>query len=300
MVRARQTSRRSQAKNDDSRQRGTAWARDQAVALRRRRARPRHGSRRRGDAAYRIRPVDHRMAACHGHAAAAERNAMAERVREISGHPAIPRTQSRHEPRRVQDDLLVGVDAPADRPDDRRGIPAAVFVVPVARLDRARNARPALGDFRAWRASRRRRLVDGRFRSRRSRRGFAISAGDASGSCLRHLRGAALDGAALGRRTFSTVLPARVRGGAVGLFILVLAQIYLGALVAGLRAGYALQYLAADRRRAYSGFSAAVFRYSAVAEFFREHADRAIRSSHACLCNLASCASFTPSMRRAR
>jgi heme a synthase len=33
--------------------------------------------------------------------------------------------------------------------------------------------------------------------------------------------------------------PGRVRGGAVALLVLVLAQIYLGALVAGLRAGYA-------------------------------------------------------------
>ena len=37
----------------------------------------------------------------------------------------------------------------------------------------------------------------------------------------------------------SVPAPARIRGGAVGLLILVLAQIYLGALVAGLRAGYA-------------------------------------------------------------
>jgi len=37
----------------------------------------------------------------------------------------------------------------------------------------------------------------------------------------------------------STPAPARIRAGAIGLLVLVLAQIYLGALVAGLRAGYA-------------------------------------------------------------
>ena len=47
--------------------------RDPALALRRSRAGARHGSGRRRDAAHRIRPLDHRMAAGHGHAAAAER-----------------------------------------------------------------------------------------------------------------------------------------------------------------------------------------------------------------------------------
>ncbi len=42
-----------------------------------------------------------------------EQQPMAGRVRKISSHPAIPRTQPRHEPRCVQDDLLVGMDAPA-------------------------------------------------------------------------------------------------------------------------------------------------------------------------------------------
>ena len=35
-------------------------------------------------------------------------SAVAGRVRKISGHSAIPRTQRRHEPRRVQDDLSGG------------------------------------------------------------------------------------------------------------------------------------------------------------------------------------------------
>ena len=41
------------------------------------------------------------------------------------------------------------------------------------------------------------------------------------------------------RTALLAALPGRVRGGAVALLVLVLAQIYLGALVAGLRAGYA-------------------------------------------------------------
>ena len=66
-------------------------------------------------------------------------DAMAGRIREISGHPAIPRAQSRHEPRCVQDHLLVGMDASAHRPHHRRRVPAAAAVVPVARLDRRRD-----------------------------------------------------------------------------------------------------------------------------------------------------------------
>ena len=51
----------------------------------------------------------------------------------------------------------------------------------------------------------------------------------------------------------ASAVPARIRFGAVALLILVLAQIYLGAIVAGLRAGQDLQYLAADRRRLGAG-----------------------------------------------
>ena len=67
--------------------------------------------------------------------------------------------------------------------------------------------------------------------------------------------------------------------------LLVLAQIYLGALVAGLRAGYIYNtwplidgaFCRAPRR---------CFRYAAVAEFFRKCADRSVRSPHARLCDL--------------
>ena len=67
---------------------------------------------------------------------------------DFEKYKAIPQyqlRQSRDEPRRVQDDLLVGMDAPPARPADRRRLPAAVPVVLVARLARARAARPAVG-----------------------------------------------------------------------------------------------------------------------------------------------------------
>ena len=81
------------------------------------------------------------------------------------------------------------------------------------------------------------RLVDGRVRPHRARRGFAISAGDASHSRLRDLRGRAVDGRAL-ERPCARRSPVRASARrAIALLVLVLVQIYLGALVAGLRAG---------------------------------------------------------------
>ena len=74
---------------------------------------------------------------------------LAGRIREIPGHPAIPRTQPRHEPRRVQDDLLVGMDAPAAGALDRRGVPAAVSVFSCARLGSAAACARGCGRFSA-------------------------------------------------------------------------------------------------------------------------------------------------------
>ena len=69
-----------------------------------------------------------------------------------------------------------------------------------------------------------------------------------------------------------------------------LVQIYLGALVAGLRAGYVYNTwplidgaLVPDRARLF--FDMPLWR-----NFFREHADGAVRSPHACLCDLVICA----------
>ena len=75
-------------------------------------------------------------------------------------------------------------------------------------------------------------------------------------------------------------LPRRTGVGAVVHLLLVLVQIYLGALVAGLRAGLHLQHLAADRRQFHSGCVAAVLQCPVVAEFFRECAHGAVRPSH--------------------
>ena len=79
----------------------------------------------------------------------------------------------------------------------------------------------------------------------------------------------------------------RIRAGAIGLLVLVLAQIYSGALVAGLRAGYVYNTWPLVDGRVGAGRVAALFRYAAVAKFFREHAHGAIRSPHARLRDLA-------------
>ena len=94
---------------------------------------------------------------------------------------------------RVQDHLLVGMDASADGPADRRRVPAAVPVVSDEGLDCSRPALAALGDLRARRAARWRRLVDGGVWPRRPRRGLAVSARDPSDPGVRDLCGDSLD-----------------------------------------------------------------------------------------------------------
>src|SRR5580698_1040849 len=91
------------------------------------------------------------------------------------------------------------MDAPADWPSDWIHLPAAAVVVPLARLDRSGLAPTAVVHFRAWRFAGCGRLVDGRFRSRRSHRGFAIPARDAPCACLRDLCCDHLDRPAAGR-----------------------------------------------------------------------------------------------------
>ena len=189
---------RETAIDDDGNTR-ISYPRHPAMALCRRRAGFGDGPGRRRHPAHRIRPLDHRVEAGDGHAAAARRKWVAGRVREISGHPAIPRAQCRHESRAIQDHLLVGMGASAARPADRRGVFAAVSLVPVARLGGTGAAGAAVVHFRARRAARWRRLVDGRLRPRRPRRSLAISAGDASRARLRDLCGADLDRAAAER-----------------------------------------------------------------------------------------------------
>jgi hypothetical protein len=136
------------------------------------------------------------VGAGHRHPAAARHKRVAGRVREISGHSAISRASFRHDPRRVPDDLLVGVDASASGPADRRGVSPAVSLVSLARHAGTIVTSAAVVHFRARGAARRRRLVDGGVRAGRARRGLAISAGDASYPRMRYLCHAARDGAA--------------------------------------------------------------------------------------------------------
>src|ERR1043166_8387841 len=85
--------------------------------------------------------------------------------------------------------------APPARARDRGGVPAAVLVLPVARLGFTRAAREIMGDLRPGRASGRGRLVDGRLGPGEPGRGLAISPRDPPCTCGRDLRGDCLDAA---------------------------------------------------------------------------------------------------------
>ena len=76
------------------------------------------------------------------------------------------------------------------------------------------------------------------------------------------------------------VAAARIRLSALGLVVLVLLQIYLGALVAGLRAGLVYNTWPLIDGRLVPEARTAVFPATALAEFFRERAHRAVRSPH--------------------
>ena len=77
------------------------------------------------------------------------------------------------------------------------------------------------------------------------------------------------------------VVPARIRASAVGLIVLVLMQIYLGALVAGLHAGLISDTWPLIDGKHRARCVTAVLPHPVVAEFLRESAHRAVRSSHA-------------------
>ena len=83
---------------------------------------------------------------------------------------------------------------------------------------------------------------------------------------------------------------AHSRDGAVALLVLVLVQIYLGALVAGLRAGYVYNTWPLIDGAFVPDAARLLLRYAAVAQFLRKHADGAVRSSHAGLRDLWSLA----------
>ena len=104
-----------------------------------------------------------------------ERTRLAGRVQRYKAIPAIQRAQPRHEPQSVQDDLLVGMDAPASGALDGLRVPAAVPVFPLARLGAETLARAAVDDLRRRCVPWRGRLVDGLLRSRRHRAGERVA-----------------------------------------------------------------------------------------------------------------------------
>src|SRR4029450_5597926 len=70
---------------------------------------------------------------------------LAGRIRQVQGHPAIPRTQRRDGSRRVQDDLLVGMDASAAGTPRRGWVLCSVSVGSLARVGRAGGGGALLG-----------------------------------------------------------------------------------------------------------------------------------------------------------
>ena len=85
-------------------------------------------------------------------------------------------------------------------------------------------------------------------------------------------------------RAAAVVAPSRLKITSRILLAVTFLQIYFGALVAGLRAGRALQHLAWYRRRVHSLRRAAVLRDAVVAQPVRQYAHRAVRASHDGLC----------------
>ena len=153
----------------------------------------------------RVGAFDRRMAAGRGRRAAARRGRMAGGIREVPDDSAIPAAQPRHDPRRVQDHLLVGMESPAARPAHWRGISAAVPVVPVARMGRPQARPGARRHIRPWRAARRGRVVDGGVGPHRTGQRVAISPRVSPDPGLPHLCRAAV-----GRRAHHRAGPRRL------------------------------------------------------------------------------------------
>src|SRR5260370_4873558 len=176
----------------------TTRQRHQMVAALDRPADRDHGAGRRRHASDRIRALDCRVETGYRHSAAAHSGTMDAGVRSLQDHPAISRTQRWHEPWRVQDDFLVGMEPPAARACDRHRLSAAVSLVSLARrLGRGPEA-AVVADLRPLRAAGRGRLVDGGLRAFAARRGFAISSRHPSGAGAPHFCSNRLDAAPAG------------------------------------------------------------------------------------------------------
>ena len=163
---------------------------------------------------------------------------VAGRIRQVSADPAIPRAQPRHEPRPVQDHLLVGVDATgcwrgwSARPSCCR----SCFFSGAAGSSRGLRTRlwtlfgagALLGAVGWWMVSS---GLAGRVSVSQYRLAFHLTLACAIYAAHPVDRARALGARPERRRR------ARLRATAIGLVVLVLLQIYLGALVAGLDAG---------------------------------------------------------------
>src|SRR5262245_31724431 len=102
---------------------------------------------------------------------------MALRIRQVPDDSTISGTQTRHEPRGLQDDLLVGMVASAAGTTDRRDLPSAIFGVPRAWHNSTGPAYPAVEHVCRRRSARGGWLVDGVFRAHARRECLAISSG---------------------------------------------------------------------------------------------------------------------------
>ena len=83
----------------------------------------------RGHPPHRLRPFDHGMGAVRRHAAADERRGMAAAVPPLPADSAIRPGERRLRPRRLQADLLAGMDPSAVGPADRTGLHRAADLV---------------------------------------------------------------------------------------------------------------------------------------------------------------------------
>ena len=134
--------------------------------------------------------------------------------------------------------------------------------------------------FGAGRAARRGRLVDGVVGSRRARERVAVPPGVPSDARLRHLAAICCGPRSGSSRATRSDMPPRIRSDCAGLVVLVLVQIYLGALVAGLDAGLIYNTWPLIDGALVPAAVAAVLRAALVAQSLREHADGAVQSSH--------------------
>ncbi len=264
-----------------------------------RRADGRDAGRGRRDAAHRVRPVDRRMEAGHRRAAAARRDAWQA---EFAKYKTIPQYRELNRGMSLDEFKTIYWWEWSHRllaRADRRRVPAAVPVVPLARLDRAAAAArlwtifglgALLGAVGWWMVSSG--LAD-RVSVSQYRLAFHLTL-----ACV--IYAMVLWTAQRLAPRERLAVPARIRTSAIALLVP-----GAGADLSR-RAGRRparrahLQHLAADRRRARARRVAAVVRAAAVAQFLREHAHRAVQSPHGRLRAFRSRRCCTPSTSRAR